>query len=129
MSKKFDLRDLGDTVLSALLATVFSVLAIMVFALIGGFAEIPEQFIEPINIAIKIASIAAACAIGMRRKRNGLLKGLVVGLLFAAATYLIFSLTSGSFSDNAMTVYDALTCAASGALSGVLAVNIGKRES
>lgn len=126
MTKKLTKYDLADIALSTLLSVIFSVLAVMVFAVIVGFAEIPDEVIEPVNIAIKILAIALASVIGMRRKSNGLIKGLLTGLLYALATYLVFSLTSGSFTDNAMTVYDALTCAASGVLSGILAVNIGK---
>lgn len=126
MTKKLTKYDLADIALSTLLSVIFSVLAVMVFAVIVGFAEIPDEVIEPVNIAIKILAIALASVIGMRRKSNGLIKGLLTGLLYAGATYLVFALTSGSFTDNAMTVYDALTCAASGVLSGILAVNIGK---
>lgn len=126
MTKKLTKYDFADIALSTLLSVIFSVLAVMVFAVIVGFAEIPDEVIEPVNIAIKILAIALASVIGMRRKSNGLIKGLLTGLLYAGATYLVFSLTSGSFTDNAMTVYDALTCAASGVLSGILAVNIGK---
>lgn len=126
MTKKLTKYDLADIALSTLLSVIFSVLAVMVFAVIVGFAEIPDEVIEPVNIAIKILAIALASVIGMRRKSNGLIKGLLTGLLYAGATYLVFSLTSGSFTNNAMTVYDALTCAASGVLSGILAVNIGK---
>lgn len=126
MTKKLTKYDFADIALSTLLSVIFSVLAVMVFAVIVGFAEIPDEVIEPVNIAIKILAIALASVIGMRRKSNGLIKGLITGLLYAGATYLVFALTSGSFTDNAMTVYDALTCAASGVLSGILAVNIGK---
>ena len=126
MTKKLTKYALADIALSTLLSVIFSVLAVMVFAVIVGFAEIPDEVIEPVNIAIKILAIALASVIGMRRKSNGLIKGLLTGLLYAGATYLVFALTSGSFTDNAMTVYDALTCAASGVLSGILAVNIGK---
>ena len=126
MTKKLTKYDLADIALSTLLSVIFSVLAVMVFAVIVGFAEIPDEVIEPVNIAIKILAIALASVIGMRRKSNGLIKGLLTGLLYAGATYLVFALTSGSFTDNTMTVYDALTCAASGVLSGILAVNIGK---
>lgn len=123
---KTDKHDIADVVLVTLLSVIFSVIGVTLFAVVVGFAEVPEQFIEPINIAIKITAIAIASAIGMRKKSNGLVKGLVAGLLYAGATYLIFSLTSGSFSHGSMSVFDALTCAASGVLSGILAVNIGK---
>ena len=126
MTKKLTKYDFADIALSTLLSVIFSVLAVMVFAVIVGFAEIPDEVIEPVNIAIKILAIALASVIGMRRKSNGLIKGLLTGLLYAGATCLVFALTSGSFTDNAMTVYDALTCAASGVVSGILAVNIGK---
>ena len=126
MTKKLTKYDFADIALSTLLSVIFSVLAVMVFAVIVGFAEISDEVTEPVNIAIKILAIALASVIGMRRKSNGLIKGLLTGLLYAGATYLVFALTSGNFTDNAMTVYDALTCAASGVLSGILAVNIGK---
>lgn len=125
---KTDKHDIADVVLVTLLSVIFSVIGVAIFAAVVGFAEVPEKFIEPINIAIKIVAIALASVIGMRKKSNGLLKGLIAGLLYAGATYLIFSLTSGSFEGNGMSIFDALTCAASGVLSGILAVNIGKEK-
>ena len=74
MTKKLTKYDLADIALSTLLSVIFSVLAVMVFAVIVGFAEIPDEVIEPVNIAIKILAIALASVIGMRRKSNGLIK-------------------------------------------------------
>lgn len=125
---KFNKYDALDIIRSALFSVILSILLVTAFAIVAKFANIAENVIEPINIAIKILSVAAGCLIGVRHDSKGLIKGIVVGLLYAGMTYLIFAAVAGDFSQNPMTVYDALACIAAGVLSGILAVNVKRKK-
>lgn len=125
---KFTKYDALDVFRSALMAIILSILLVMLFAVIAKFTDASENVIAPVNIAIKILSVAAACLIGIRHDSKGLVKGLVIGLIYAGLTYLIFAGISGDFSGSSMTVYDALACVAAGILSGILAVNVKRKK-
>lgn len=125
---KFSKYDALDIIRSALFSIILSILLVTVFAVVAKFANFSENVISPVNVAIKILSVAAGCLIGIRHDSKGLLKGIVVGALYAGATYLIFSSVSGDFTNNPMTVYDALACVVAGVLSGILAVNVKRKK-
>lgn len=125
---RFSKYDALDIIRSALFAVILSILLVTAFAVIAKFANIAENVIEPVNIAIKILSVTAGCLIGVRHDNGGLIKGIVVGLLYAGLTYLIFATVCGDFTQNPMTVYDALACIVAGILSGILAVNVKKKK-
>ncbi len=124
----FSKYDALDIVRSALFAIILSILLVTAFAIVAKFANIAENVIEPVNIAIKILSVAAGCLIGVRHDNGGLIKGIAVGLLYAGLTYLIFATVCGDFTQNPMTVYDALACIVAGILSGILSVNVKKKK-
>lgn len=125
---KIDKYDFLDVVRSVLFSLILSVLLVMLFAIIAKFANLGENVISPVNIAIKILSVALGCLIGVRHCRKGLVKGVVTGLLYTLFTWIIFSAVSGDFVQNPMTVYDAAACTVAGILSGVLAVNVKCRK-
>ena len=125
---KFSKYDALDIVRSALFAIILSILLVMAFAVIAKFANVSENVIVPVNIAIKILSVAAGCLIGVRHDSKGLIKGLVIGLLYAGLTYLVFAAVGGDFTQNPMSVYDILACIAAGVLSGILAVNVKRKK-
>ena len=125
---KFSKYDALDIVRSALFAIILSILLVMAFAVIAKFANVSENVIVPVNIAIKILSVAAGCLIGVRHDSKGLIKGLVIGLLYAGLTYLVFAAVGGDFTQNPMTVYDILACIAAGVLSGILTVNVKRKK-
>lgn len=125
---KFSKYDALDIVRSALFSVIIAILLVMAFAVMAKFANIAEKVIEPVNIAIKILSVAVACLIGIRHDSKGLIKGLAVGLLYAGATYLIFAAICGDFTANPMTAYDVMACVAAGVLSGILAVNVKRKK-
>ena len=125
---KFTKYDALDVVRSALFAIILSILLVMGFAVIAKFANVSAAVIEPINIAIKILSVAVGCLIGVRHDSKGLVKGLVTGVLYAGLTYLIFAAVGGDFSQNPMTVYDVISCVVAGVLSGILAVNVKRKK-
>ncbi|MDE5618089.1 MAG: TIGR04086 family membrane protein [Clostridia bacterium] len=120
--------DVFDVLRSALLSVLISIVLVIIFAVIVKFADIGEKVIIPVNIAIKILSIALGMCIGVRHGNMGIVKGLLTGLIFAALTYLISGIAGRDFSVSSMTLYDALACGLAGIISGIIAVNIRSRS-
>lgn len=128
MQIKFNKYDFLDILKTTLLSVVFSILMVMLFAIIAKFTNIGQDIIEPINIAIKILAVALACIVGIKHCRQGLLKGIITGTLYALATYLIFCAIQGDFSSNPMSLYDFIASILAGTISSVLAVNIKSKN-
>lgn len=124
MALKMNKGDLADIAKALLFSVLFSIAFVMIFAVIVKFADVSESVIVPVNIAIKIVSVLLGVLLGFKHPRAGFVKGFVVGLLFAAATYLIFSAINGSFTADAMTAFDILGAVAAGVISGILTVNV-----
>ena len=116
--------DVFDVLRSVLLSVLISIILVIIFAVVVKFADIGEEVIIPVNIAIKILALALGLCIGVRHGNMGIVKGLSTGLVFAGLTYLISAAASGDFSLGTMTLYDALACALAGIISGIIAVNV-----
>lgn len=121
-------RDILDIILGTLYSVLLAVGLILLFAVIFKFTNMSEGAIEPVKIAIKTIAILAGCLLGIRKSSKGAIKGLIIGALFMGITYLIFSLIAGNFTDNNLTIFDAILMLAEGLISGILTVNIKGRK-
>ncbi len=106
---------------------IISMILIIVFAIIIRFVNIPDSTIIPINQVIKGVSILVGTIIALRGSTKGFLKGLIIGILYAILSYIVFSILSGTLTFGITTITDILFGAVLGAISGLIAVNIGKK--
>ena len=105
------------------IALLFSLLSV---AALGGalrYFGASDKIVYPINQAVKVLAIAIGCLAGLREEK-GLIKGIGVGLLFTALSYLAFSAIGGDFSLSWLIFAEIAIGAAAGAVGGALAVNL-----
>lgn len=108
----------------ALAAITVSLVAILLFAFIIKLTSIGDSFISPLNQAIKGISILMGCFYALKQTNsNGLVKGILVGVLYTMLSFLIFSLLNGQFGYSKTFVNDLLFGAIIGAICGVIAIN------
>ena len=119
--------DLKDTLRAVLLSLLFSLLLILIFALIIRWADLDEKTIVPVNYAIKFLSLSLGVLIGFKNRKNGILKGVITGLIFMLLTFLIFSGMNG-FKDINFNWLDLIFIPIGGAIVGVIKVNIPTRK-
>ena len=105
------------------LALAFSFLASVVFASILQFSPLPDKVIYPINQTVKVVAIVLGALVCVRGEK-GLLQGLAIGGLFTALSYLAFSALGGDFSLSWLIFLEVGVALLTGALSGILAVNL-----
>ncbi|MBO4555004.1 MAG: TIGR04086 family membrane protein [Clostridia bacterium] len=90
--KKIEIKpDIADVLKAVLFATLISLALVLVEAIVIKFSSIPLKAIMPINIAIKLTSIFLGCLIGFKNKQNGILKGVIAGLVYMLLTFFIFA--------------------------------------
>lgn len=102
-----------------------SFLSVLAFAGLLGAVPMPDKVIYPIGQTIKVISIVVG-TLAFVRGEKGWLKGGVIGLLFAALSYLLFSVLGGDFSLSWLIFLELFLSVFAGALGGIIAVNIKK---
>ncbi|MDR1093149.1 MAG: TIGR04086 family membrane protein [Clostridiales bacterium] len=121
----------GSVALELITASVIAVLISLILLLFSAFLakslNLSDGWLMPIDQFIKAVSLFAGAMIAFKDKRNGWLKGLVLGLIYIALAFVIFSLASDTgFTFDLSLLWDSLLGAGMGLICGVLVVNIKK---
>lgn len=124
---KLNKTNVTDILRSTLIAVIISLIAVLIFGIVIKLANVPDNIILPINQVIKVVSVLMGCVIGFKHKEKGALKGGIAGTLYTALSILIFWVICGSPKGN-FGWADAVTGIISGAIAGIIAVNIGKKK-
>lgn len=105
------------------LALAVSFLSAIVLATVLRFSSLSDSTIYPIAQTIKVVSVFLG-AFAFVRGENGFAKGMAIGALFTALSYLTFSALGGDFSLSWWIVIELFLSLLSGAVGGAVAVNI-----
>ena len=119
--------DLKDTIGALLVSLLCSLLFVLIFALVIRWADLDEKTIVPVNYAIKFLSLILGVFIGFKHRKNGVLKGVVVGLVFMLLTLFIFSAMNG-FQDINFNWIDLIFLPIGGGIIGAIKVNLPSRK-
>ena len=109
----------------ALSSVIVTLLAILAFALVIKFTYLSNGVIKSVNQFIKVVSVFLGCVTCISGKQ-GLIKGLLVGVLTSLIIYLIFSLCGVGTGLKTAQTLDLLFLAIIGAVSGIISVNVKK---
>ncbi len=126
-NKEIFLIDLKDILRAVLVALLFSLLFVLLFALVVRWADLDEKIIVPVNYSIKFLALALGVLIGFKNSKNGILKGVISGLVFMLLSFLIFSAMKG-FKDINFNWLDLAFLPVGGAILGVIKVNLPERR-
>ena len=125
--EKGAVRWILDILKTVVIAVLSSMVLVLVFALIVKSTDLNENVIEYVNEGIKILSLLIGTLVGFKRGgKGGWLKGLLSGVVYVGASFLVFSLISGNLSAENLSWVDFLTMAVVGVICGVLTVNLKK---
>jgi len=110
-----------------IIAVAITLVFILIFALIIKFFTISNSVIFPINQVIKVVSLFIAMLIVTKgQKERGLVKGMLLGLVYFLVSFIIFSILQQSFSIEMNNVYDMLLTSLMGGIVGLISVHISK---
>ena len=124
----FNKKFLFDLLRGTVIAVLISLALVLLFALVVNLTDVPEGVVAPVNQAIKVVSVLVGCLVGFKEKRQGAFKGAIAGLLYTFLSILIFGLISNNVKFNAASLIDVALGIVTGAISGIIAVNVGKRK-
>lgn len=105
-------------------AVISSLLLILIFALCIRFFKVPTSAIKPVNIVIKIVSIAVGVLIATGDGTKGIKKGAIVGGIYIALAFTIFSILSNTFLLSWTVLTDLIFGIVAGIVAGIVFVNI-----
>ncbi|NLC16914.1 MAG: TIGR04086 family membrane protein [Clostridiales bacterium] len=109
------------------IALIISLILILAMALVITFVDVSDTVIAVINQIIKAVSLLVASIIAFKEKSNGWKKGLILGIIYIVAAFLIFSLMDGKFTFGWNILFDLIAGAVMGIICGIFAVNIKRR--
>ena len=103
-----------------LIAFFVTVIALMVFSILLVYTDLSEETIKPVIITITGISILIGSSIGTRKlKKNGLINGAIIGILYILIIYIISSILNSNFTINLMS----LIMISIGLIGGILGRN------
>lgn len=106
----------------------FSLVGVLIFAFIIKFTQISESTIAPVNQIIKALSIFFALFVVRKNIQNqGWLVGMIIGLLYTALAFIIFSILDGSFNFGINILNDLVFGAVMGLISGIICIGLRKK--
>lgn len=115
-------RDVLDILSASLVAMLFTLLLMLVFALVVRLASPNETGMIVGNCAIRLVSVFAGVLIAFRNPSLGALKGALSGLLYFLLTVFVLAAADG-FKNADFNVVDFVAAVIAGTVSGIIAVN------
>ena len=110
-----------------LVAVSFTLILILLFALIIRFFNINDGWIFPVNQVIKVISLFAGILVVIKEsKEKGFLKGILLGLFYYLSSFIVFSILQGKVIFDMSNIYDFILTSLMSGIIGIILVNIKK---
>ena len=111
----------------SIIAMVATIILLIIFAAILTYTNINENTMPTVIIVITALSILIGSQIATSKiKRNGILNGAIVGLIYIAFLYILSGLVTKNFSLNNYSIIMIVTSILIGGLGGIIGVNSKK---
>lgn len=106
------------------ISVLITLISLIVFSILLTYSNISEKVIPTVIIIISMVSILIGSTISMsKQKKNGIINGLIIGIMYIGIIYLLSSLIKGSFILNQKSLIMMLCVVISGAVGGIIGVN------
>ncbi len=110
-----------------IISVISTLLLLFIFAILLTYTNIQENAIAPVMLVITGISILIGSTISMLKiKKNGLIMGGAVGLIYILALYIISSLVEVGFALNVKSVIMIIISIIAGMIGGIVGVNFNK---
>lgn len=118
----------GNNIKKVIKGSAFSIIitliGLLIYSIILSYTSVSENTIPTIVIIITAISILIGSTISTSNiKKNGIINGMFVGLIYIAIIYLLSSIVTGNFLLNITSIIMIITSVLTGALGGIIGVN------
>ncbi len=103
---------------------IITIIGLIIFASLLTYTSIAESTIPTVTIIITIISILIGSSICMSTvKKNGIINGVLIGLIYICFIYILSSVVEGSFALNLKSIIMIIGALLAGAVGGIIGVN------
>lgn len=112
-----------------LLGIVTTLIGVVLFAVVLKFVDVPSIVVSYVNDIIKAVAIFVTM-ICIKKSHDGklILKAIFAGILYAALSFVIFSIMNGGFTFNLSFLYDLLFAVAVAVIASIIVNLTFKRK-
>lgn len=106
------------------ISIIVTLIALLIFSVILTYTNVGENTIAPVVIVVTALSILCGSSISTKNiKKNGMINGGLIGLVYLLILYMISSILNWKFSLNIQSLIMILVGTAFGILGGIIGVN------
>ncbi|MGN1271160.1 MAG: TIGR04086 family membrane protein [Clostridia bacterium] len=123
-----NIRENGENIKKILkgsaLSIIITLIGLLIYSIILSYTSVAETTMPTIIIIITGISILIGSTISTSNiKKDGIVNGMLVGLIYITLIYLLSSIITGKFSLNTNSMIMIITSVLTGALGGIIGVN------
>ena len=108
----------------SIISMLITIIALLIFASLLTYTSMSEATIPAVIIVISIISILIGSTICMAKvKKNGIVNGALIGLIYIMLIYLLSSIIQGNFAINIYSIIMIIGSTLAGAVGGIIGVN------
>lgn len=111
-----------ESLMCGLVAAVFATALVIIVAIVGKYCNMSDTLVKILNVVIKGVAVFTGVFTQIKTGENGLIKGVIGGLIFALVNIVLFLSLGGTLSVGIVLV-DLAAGVIIGGLTGILAVN------
>lgn len=106
------------------ISIAFTMAFLLIFSAILTYTNVSEEWTQPVIIVLTSISILIGSSIGsLKLKKNGILNGATIGLIYFIIIYLISSIISANFAVNTQMLITVIAGTVFGIIGGIIGVN------
>ena len=110
-----------------MISIILTLILLFIFATILTYTTVGENTIPAVIIVITAISLLIGSSIvGRKARKNGLLNGAIIGIIYLLLIYCISSILGGDFSVNLQSIIMIIVGMVFGILGGIVGVNTKK---
>jgi len=104
---------------------IITLILLFIFAILLTYTSLQENTIVPVVIVITAISILIGSSIStLKIRKNGLINGALVGIIYIFTIYLLSSLLGSGFVCNINTIIMIISSIIAGMIGGIIGVNL-----
>lgn len=121
---KLNNNNIIKVIKGSIISFLVSVLLLFIFASLLVYTSLQETTIKPVVIIISIISILIGSSLSsIKIKKNGIINGALVGLIYILTIYILSSISLIGFNLNLYSIIMMIGAIVSGMIGGVIGVN------
>lgn len=128
MEKKEYLENVIRIAKGSIIAIIFTMVALLIFAILLTYTDITENYMNPVIIASSSISILLGGMMSaIKIKKRGLINGMLVGLIYILTIYILSAITGSGFKFSTGTIIMIISSTIAGMIGGIIGVNLGNK--